>query len=129
MMNADIYLNCGKNQVKVQIIPVINVTVLSKVPLVNMVSEVSEQLPAVYSEFQLSCFDYMTLNCAHGFHSPCSDHFVVKLVITNLLVFGVIMACKLVFFPVLQILEGIDYRELLRYWITLFIVCNGMVCS
>ena len=60
----------------------------------------------------------MTSNCARGFRSIHSRHFVVKLVTSNLQVFGtVIMTCKPVGFPVPSMPEGVDEREVLECFI------------
>ena len=56
-------------------------------------------------KFKVS-FDFTTSKCALRSRSIHSHHFVLKLVIANLLLFGtVIMACKPVGFPVPQIPE------------------------
>ena len=58
----------------------------------------------------------MTSNCDCN-RSISSRHFVVKLVLSNFVVFAVIMAGTPVGFPVLQMQEGLDDREALDCFI------------
>ena len=79
-----------------------------------MVSEENESSIEVYREFQLLCLDCMTSN------SDCnplisSHHFVVKLLLSNFVVFAAIMADTPVGFPFSQMEQGLDDREALDF--------------
>ena len=81
---------------------------------VKLVSEENESSPEVYCELQLSCLDCMTSNS--DCNRPISSHyFVVKLVLSNFVVFAVLMAGTPVGFPFPQMEEGLNDQEALEF--------------